>query len=167
MRTMLISEKLDLKALGERVLNARLGPGKAEAAIDTLKRLNPHLDLDKLQPGTVVFVPDAPGFKPSASVSSEAEVFDDFRKLVTDGLAQAEAGLKAGIGRRADERKETAAGIKAARRIVANDPEVLKQLDLADEALARDKELDTEEVAEFEATAKAIAAAVEQLGKLV
>lgn len=166
LRTMIIREKTDLKALGERVLNARLASGKAEAAIETLRRLNPHANLDQLQPGTVLFVPDAPGFKASASVSGQADAFDDFRKLVADGLSQAEEALKTGMGRRADERNETAAGLKAARRIVANDQDILKQLDLAEESLARDKELDAKEASEFETTAKAIAAAVDQLGKL-
>ena len=167
LRTFIIREKTNLSALSGRVLDARFTGPKAEAAIETLRRLNPQADLDKLEPGTVLFVPDLPGFKAAATDSIPAEVIKDFRQLVDAGISEAQVALKTGLGSRADERAETIAAIKAARRIAINNPEVGKQLDFAEETLAREGQLDKREIEAFETTSKAIVEAMAQLDKLL
>lgn len=165
LRTFVITEKTDLKTLSGKLLDARFTGARADAAIEALKRLNPQVDFDKIGRGTVLFVPDAPGFRATSTDLIPAEVLDDFEKLVEDGLTTAQIELDTGNQSRADERKETFRAIEIAGRIVGNDPELVKLLSEASDTTSREEELDKEASTEFADVSAAIRKAVSQLAK--
>ena len=67
MRILVIKQDTDLQALSGRLLSAKLSGDQADSALEALQHLNPHADLKKLRIGTVLLVPEAPGFKASAT----------------------------------------------------------------------------------------------------
>ncbi|WP_456621081.1 MULTISPECIES: hypothetical protein [unclassified Bradyrhizobium] len=72
MRTFIVGDETKLKTVSEKLLHANLSNVRSEAALKALQEANPHADLNKLAPGTILFVPDTPGFKVSTT-SSAAE----------------------------------------------------------------------------------------------
>jgi hypothetical protein len=70
MRTFIVGEDTKLQSVSDKLLLANLSNVRREAALKALQRLNPHADLNGLTPGTVLFVPDTPGFKVTASDSA-------------------------------------------------------------------------------------------------
>src|SRR4051812_37488086 len=113
MRTIVIKGDTTLQDLSKRLLDQRLGAQKAEAALAELKALNPHVDLEKLAPGTLLFVPNAPGFTSSSTDSPTAEPQDDFLKLLQGALRVAAADLEAGLVARAKERADVSTALRS------------------------------------------------------
>jgi hypothetical protein len=169
LRTFVVKEKMDLQTLRGHLLDARFRGDQADVSLDVLKQLNPHADLAKLTPGTVLLVPDAPGFKPSASASVSAKPFDEFQKSAASALDEAIGKLKAGNEVRAAERAAVSAFVKGAvfRRIVADNEGVRKQAEEALETIAEQEKLDSQATENFEAASRSAMAALAQLGKLI
>lgn len=142
MRMLVIKQETDLQALSTRLLSARLSSGKAESAIESLRALNPHLDLQKLAAGTVLLVPDTPSFKASASSSVAADVFDGFEQLVRSGLDAAAAKLKAGNEARAAQHADVAAVLKTStvKRVIESDAELKQQLEAETKTFKEDQQ---------------------------
>src|SRR5687767_876938 len=113
MRTLVVKKTSDLQALSSELLASGLAAAKSRAAIESLQALNPHVDLNKLAPGAVLLVPDAPGFKRSASKSVGGETLDDFEKIVKSALDASAVRLKQGQTRRDAERAELVAALKS------------------------------------------------------
>lgn len=169
LRTFVVTESMDQQALSSRLLDGRFRGGQSDAALDALKRANPHADLTKLKPGTVLFVPDGPVFKANATASVSAAFFDDFQKQVSDALNEATANLKSGIEARAADRAGVAAFLKSAafRRILASDEVVKQQADEALGALGDEEEQDKRSAETFDTATRSVAAALAQLGKTI
>ena len=45
------------------LLVSGLSANRSGSALESLRRLNPHVDLARLKPGMVLLVPDAPDFR--------------------------------------------------------------------------------------------------------
>ena len=168
LRPLIIKKDTDLKSLASAVLDARF-KGSQVAALAQLEAVNPHVDPNKISAGTVVLVPDTPGFKAAAASSIQSQPFGDFSTMVAGALGAAAESMKTGNAARAAERAGVAAAVKSAafKRLTANDPDVVKQ---AEEALkAADKEAADDKQAEatLAAVSKAGLAALEQLAKIV
>jgi hypothetical protein len=132
-----IKQETDLQALGASLLSAKASDTQAAAAMNDFRTLNPHVaDLKTLKPGTVVLVPDAPQFKPSASDPVTADPVDEFQKLVRASLTGAARRVTAANAARADERTELAnvQKLSAVKKAIESDPELRGQL--ADAAAA-------------------------------
>ncbi len=169
MRILVIKQDTDLQALSGRLLSAKLSGDQADSALEALQHLNPHADLKKLRIGTVLLVPEAPGFKASATDAVADETFVGFQRLVRGALSSAADNLKAGNAERASERDEFAAVVKraAVKRMIDSDAELKQQV--ADAAKAhKDEEQQAEQAEQNLATAsKAALAKLTELGKLL
>lgn len=159
----------NLQSLRGTLLDARLRGESAEAAVKRLKSLNPHVDFEKLRAGTVLFVPDAPGFKVSAAASTQAGPIEEFRALVTSALKNAARDVKSGTAARAAERGDVATVLKSAafKRIADTDKDLAQQQDEAQKAMADEEAKDGEAEKTFATMSKAALAALSQIGKLV
>jgi hypothetical protein len=135
-RIVVITENTKLDALGSTLLNGRLSDAQASSALESLQAMNPHVDLRNVAAGTVLLVPDAPGFKASATEPVAADAIGDFRKILLDNLNAAAGRMKAGNAARAEERAAVAGVQKTAafKRIVERDPQLRQEMEDASNA---------------------------------
>jgi hypothetical protein len=168
-RIFIVKKDTDLQSLSTTLLDARFRSTQADAAIEQLRALNPHADLESLKSGTVLLVPDSPGFKLSATALPEATPLDDFRTLVTRGLRDAASRMSRANAARADERAEVADVLKSAvfKRIVGNDKDLAQQADDARKALASEESDDKQAEETLAVASRAALAAFVRIGKLV
>jgi hypothetical protein len=168
-RTFVVKTDMDIKSLSGSLLDARFSGAQAEAALQQLKLFNPHADLAKLRAGTVLFVPDTPGFKATAGTTTQTTPLQDFGALLAGALGDAARSTKAGNAARAAERADVAAILKSAafKRIVGTDKDLAKQADDAQKAIASEEADDKQAEETVAAMSKAAAAALAGIGKLV
>ena len=142
MRMIVIKEAATADALGERVLSASLSAAKRDAALEQLKKLNPHADLDNLKEDTVLFVPDDPAFKVSETESVFDDVFAGFERLMKSSLEAVSDKAKASAEARAAETEELTSTLKSAafKRVAESDAELQKEADAAVLLLKKQKE---------------------------
>lgn len=143
-------------------LSSRLG---SAAAINLLKALNPHLDLDRMEPGTVLLVPD--GIDDADSVAG----------AVFDGLAgDVKAGLKAATARVQDTRaksellqKDVSSILKSAafKRALDGDSELKKQADAAETRFQTNQAASKQTEESLSALEKLVNEELAVLGKLL
>lgn len=118
----------------------------ASGGMARLQALNPHLDLQRLTPGSVLIWPAESADEDSQSVSGN--VFDSFAADVRAGLRAATARVRGGLARQEDQRKEAAAVFRSAafKRAIETDAELRQQATAADNRAkllqARAKEID-------------------------
>lgn len=169
LRTFVVKQDTNFKALSGTLLDARFGGAQADAAAAQLRVLNPHADLDKLKAGTVIFVPDLPQFKPSAATSTQASLVDDFRKLVSEALQSTAEKVKLANAERAKERGSVGAVLKSAalKKIIGSDKDVAQQVDGAQKAMADEEKQDSQTEEALAAMSKAALEALAQMSKLV
>jgi hypothetical protein len=126
MPVVVVGTEKTFTALRPRLFEGKVSSRQAADVKAALKEANPHVNLDKLTPGTVLSVPDAPGvhLRPGLSL-------DEPTKGAVEGAA--------GVGRLAlDELVQTAARGESEAR--AERKRVLKSLDQAGEAVTRTRE---------------------------
>jgi hypothetical protein len=169
LRTFTVKQDTNIKTLSGTLLDARFGGAQAEAATAQLRALNPHADFDKLKAGTVIFIPDLPQFKPSVATSTQANLADDFRKLVSEALDTSTQQMKLATADRAAERADVAAILKSAalREIIGSDKDASVQVDAAQKAIADEEKQDKQNDEAFAAMSKAALETLAQLSKIV
>jgi hypothetical protein len=142
MRILVTDKSTTVSALRDQVLNKKLDTGQADSAMATLQKLNPHVDLAKLTPGTVLFVPDAPDFQPTATASTFDDVLQDFQRLVKSALDTANARAKAADDAVSDETADVTRTFKSAafKRVLAQDADLQNAVDDANAALKSEKQ---------------------------
>lgn len=137
MRVILLKQASDLQALTTRLIGRRPA-GSSSATLDHLKALNPHVDFNRIEPGTVLLLPDTPDIRADDkdSHSPDGDAFDDLVRHVDNGFQAVAARVaKAGDDLSADHGAIAAAAKTAAfKRLVNSDPLLKKQLDEAGEA---------------------------------
>ena len=167
-RTVIVKTDTTLRALGPTLLDARFRGDQVDAALDRLKALNPHADPEKIAAGTVLFVPDTPAFKASASTSPQAQPLDDFRAMLTTALTDSAARLKSANAARAAERADLTTVLKGAafKRASGDDADVVKQVSDTQKALATEETEDKQAEEALAAMSKAGLAALAQVTKI-
>lgn len=144
-------------------LAARLA---AHGGLTRLQALNPHLDLQRITPGSVLVWPSDAGGDEGTPVA--ASVFDDFAADVRAGLNSAATRVRGGLAQQEDQRKEAAAVFRSAafKRVLETDAELRAQATAADgraKALqARGKEIE----GALAALDRSAEAGLEALGRL-
>jgi hypothetical protein len=131
MRVILVNTRADVAALDSK-LGVRTG-----RTLETLEKLNPHVDFTKVEPGTVILVPDNPagpgdtGDKDDRSI--QAKAFADLRVEVAGALDASSARVRRGYDVLAEEAKEVTATLKSApiKRAIEADQELKVQVDAA------------------------------------
>jgi hypothetical protein len=167
-RTVIVKTDTTLRALGPTLLDARFRGDQVEAALDRLKALNPHADPERIPAGTVLFVPDSPAFKASASTSPQAAPIEEFRVMLTGALTDAASRLKAANAVRAAERADLSTVVRSAafKRAAGDDRDVLQQVSDAQKALATEETEDKQAEESLAGMSKAALAALAQLTKV-
>lgn len=117
MRMLVLKQGQDLQTLTSRLGGA--------VALNRLKQLNPHLDLDRLEPGTVLLVPE--GVDDADSVAGA--VFDGLASDVKAGLKAAKTRVQGTSAKNEALRKDVAAILKSAafKRALEGDDDLKKQ----------------------------------------
>jgi hypothetical protein len=167
-RTFTVRNETTLQALGATLLDARFGDAQADAALERVKALNPHVDFQKIAPGTVLFVPDAPGLKATAGTAPQSAPLDDFRALLSGALGDAASRLKEGNTARAAGRADLSAALKSAafKRVTGEDSDIAKQVSEAQDAMASEERADKQAEENLATVSKAALAALTQLRKV-
>lgn len=168
LRTFVVKSDTNLQSLGTTLLDARFRGAQADAALERLKALNPHADPNRIPAGTVLFVPDSPGFKASASTPTQSAPLDDFRALLSAALSDAADGMKAANAARAGERADVAAVFKSAafKRIAGDDRDLAQQVSDAQKSMATEESDDKQAEEALATISKAALAALTQIGKV-
>lgn len=103
------------------------------ALFSELQKMNPHVDFTKVEPGTVLIVPDQPEFKDAADGALEADSFDALRDHLLSLVDAATTRVHAGFAALDQQRVDVTAVLKAAavKRTVAADAELKTQVEAA------------------------------------
>ena len=137
MRMIVIDKTTDLQALTTRLLGAQAGAG---TSLDALKRLNPHVEFNKLGAGTVLLVPDLPGLRDDRAASVGGAPFDTFSQQLRADFDAAGTRVQAGHAARLTDQKELVALFRGAalKRAFEADPELKAQADAAAQVFKQD-----------------------------
>ncbi len=135
MRVILIKQASDLQALTTRLVGKKPG---SSATLDRVKALNPHVDFNRIEAGTVLLLPDASDIKADDkdSRSLAGDAFDDIVRHAEEGLKATAGRVRKAADELAADRAAIAAVIKTAavKRLIESDPLLKKQLEDAGEA---------------------------------
>jgi hypothetical protein len=101
-------------------------PALAAAAMDKLKRLNPHLDFDRIPQGAVILLPEDPSLDASAGFAASGDAFTNLSADLTRALDTSSAQIKTRLAENATAQKTLVATLKVAAvaRQIADDPEL-------------------------------------------
>lgn len=77
----------NVDALADTVLRKRTAVATRAAAIDAIRAANPGLDLDRIDPGTVVLLPDVTGVRPVTAGEPVHDTAGDLVDRVKEGIA--------------------------------------------------------------------------------
>jgi hypothetical protein len=123
MRVLVINSRSDVQSLKAR---------------PEIEKLNPHVDFKKIEPGTVLLLPDPPAATGTAGTATEGksiqgQVFDDLQSEVTKAVEASGARVRRGYEALTEEAKEVNAVLKTAavKRLVDADPDLKQQADAA------------------------------------
>lgn len=139
MRMIVIKQGTDLATLSARLLAGGTGN---EGALQSLQRLNPHVDFRAIEAGTVLLVPDLPGLRAGESTSISGEAFAAFQQQVSGAVEAAVARVRSGYEALAAQRQDVTAVLKSAavRRVIEADPDLKSQLDAATQVFKQDQQ---------------------------
>ena len=127
MRLVVILQTTDLQGLARKLFTG----ATSTVALERVKRLNPHADLQHVAPGTVLLWPDLPVPEGAASSAIGDDLFDGFSKDVASGLEAVAKNLRAGAASRAADRGAVEGVLKldGVKRTIEADAALKKQVD--------------------------------------
>ena len=140
----IVVNKENLEAFS-KLMGDKIGSG---SALEQLKNLNPHVDFKKIEPGTVLLIPDGPRFRNVESVSITGDAFNALSEQMLASVDASASRLRAGFDALLTEQKEVVGVLKtpAVKQAIEADPDLKPQIDAAtlvfkqDEQLAKDAE---------------------------
>lgn len=165
MRIIVIKQATDLQALGARFAG---NASARESGLEQLQRLNPHVDFRRIEPGTVLLVPDA-GVKKGESISVGGQAFEAFREQVQSSLGAAAVQVRQGHQVLADQRQAFSALTKTAavKRLLDADPDLKPQLAAATAVFKKDQQDAKDAEALLKDLQEGALAELDALGKLL
>lgn len=139
MRMIVTDKKTSLRTLGIRLLDDE---ADRVSALEQLKTVNPHVDFKKIEPGTVLLIPDTPGFRDAESASVTGDAFDALREQIVVSVAAAASRLRGGYEALRAEQKEVAVVLKSAavKRAIETDADLKPQIDAATQVFKQDQQ---------------------------
>jgi hypothetical protein len=136
MRVIVVNSRADAQTVASRLAKERVG-----RPADELEKLNPHVDFTRIEPGTVILVPDRinpagageAGEETDKDRSIQGRAFDDLRQQAINALEGESARVRRGYDALAAESKEITALFKSAqvKRAMESDPELKSQVEAA------------------------------------
>lgn len=113
-RLFVVGDERSLDDLQSSLFKSRLSARVRKEAVEALRRANPGLDLDHVDRGTVVFVPDTEAVRPKVSDSPAGDAADERVAALAEALDALMRGAEDGEKARREEGDE-------ARRVLDND----------------------------------------------
>ena len=143
MRVIVVNEE-NLEAFS-KLLGDKIGSG---SALEQLKNLNPHVDLKKIEPGTVLLIPDGPRFRNVESVSVTGAAFNALSEQMLASVDASASRLRAGFDALLTEQKEVVGVLQLdpVQQAIKAESQLASQIDAAtlvfkqDDKLAKDAE---------------------------
>jgi hypothetical protein len=157
MRMFVLKQGQDLQTLSSRLGGA--------VTINRLKLLNPHLNLDRLEPGAVLLVPD----DVDDTESVAGAVFDGLAGDLKAGLKAATARVQGTRARRELLQKDVSSILKSAafKRALDGDAELKRQADAAETRFQADQATGQQTEESLSALEQLVNEELAVLGKLV
>ena len=157
MPVIVVGTEKNFAALRPRLISGRVSTAAVSEISAAVRAANPHADLDKLQPGTILTVPDD---LPHVSVRGDVS-FDDTTRGAIEGLTNAGATAleELAAAARTLESEGTAERKLLAKSLTGNEIIVATR---KDKALAADVKATQQAIADEDAKAKQRAAALKQ-----
>ncbi len=120
----------------------QLLPNLPRSQLEQLQQFNPHVDLQKVAPGTVVLVPDAPAFSGIAGTSVAGDPFGELRAQILASVDAVVSRVSASYRALLAEEATTQAALNLpiVKRASATDSEVARQLELATQTFEQDRQ---------------------------
>ena len=172
MRLIVIEQASDWTAVSATLLK-KPASGKAGAASDAtleqVKRLNPHVDFQRLEAGTVLLLPDSPELSAKDSQVLADNAFEDFVAHAGEGLQAVAQRMRLGAEALAADRSAVTAVLKiaAVKRQIESDPLLQKQLDEASGEFTDAQKQAQDAVSQVEAMQKEMNAELDALRKML
>ncbi|MEK1888224.1 MAG: hypothetical protein AAAB35_11765 [Phyllobacterium sp.] len=169
MRTFVVKSGQTLKDIGAELIDARVSKTQADAALKSIRALNPNIGTGKLSAGTVVIVPAGPGIRIGPTTAAK----DDPAGILTAEFERAARetrdGVLASMKTRADERTEISAALKsdAFKRALEADKDLGVKAELAKKALSENEAADKQAAGLFDGLLSDARGALEKLDKLL
>ena len=169
MRTIITKSGQTLKDIGAELIDARASKTQADAALKSIRALNPSIGTGRLKAGTVIVVPAAPGIK----IGSTKAAKDDPSGIVTAEFERAaretRASVLAGIKAQETGRTEILAAFKsdAFKRALEADKTLGAKAELAKKTLSEDEATDKQLAGSFDGLLSDARAALGKLDKLL
>lgn len=167
MRMIVVDTKTSLKEVSASLVGEGASAKEAKSSLENLERLNPHVDVKKIPPGTVLLLPDVPRAGETTSVSVQGAAFTALRDQLSASVEAARARVRAGYEAQAAQRDEVTAVLKlaAVKRAIDSDQDLKGQVDQSAEVFKQDqgqakasdellKSMQAEASAELDALAK-------------
>lgn len=147
-------------------LTSAAGTGRDTVSIERLTVLNPHLDLHRLEPGTVVLLPDAAS---DQGESVTGAVFDSLADDVRRGLTSASERVRNGLAEAEASRKEVTSALKTAafRKALDGNSELTAQVAQVDARFKADQSQAKQAMESLSALEEMVSAELERLGNLL
>ena len=166
MRTIVIKQNTDLRALSTMLMQPSAAGPQAELALNQVQALNPHVDIKALRPGAVLLIPDLPTINPAGTQPVASAAVEDLRQIIHDSLEGALERFKAGNAAAAADRTAIANVIKVAafRRLTDSDPGLKQQVADATQTFKDEQKQDD---ADEKAVTDAVKAAERKLDELL
>ena len=152
MAVLVVGSEKNFAAVRARVATGTVSGAAAKRIAEAFRMANPGVDLDKLQPGTILVVPDLPELKARGNITLD----DGVMKAADFALANATEALDGLVETAARQRRE--AGVERRRIAKAMDagevreiadriPGLLEDLEMARRALEADEAVEKEHAA--------------------
>ena len=132
MPVIIVGDEKNLTALRSRLFEGPVSPAARREVTDAIRDANPHVDLEALERGTILTVPDLPKVRVRGDVS-----FDDVSKGAVASVAdQSRAGLEALVAAGREANRD--AGVQRRRAAKLLDSTEVTAAARKDDALAAD-----------------------------
>jgi hypothetical protein len=121
-------------------LRTRLGRTGATQTLDDIARLNPHVDLRAIEPGTVLLVPDAPNTATDDTTPVQGPPFEELRDQIMGAIEATNSRVRAGYESLAAQAREATTVLKSAaiKRAIEVEPALKAQLDASSAVFKQD-----------------------------
>lgn len=146
----------------------RAAPGPlTEATLAQIRTLNPHVDLLKMDAGTVLLLPDSPELDGADSRMLADEAFQSFATHVNDGLQDVAQRARTSAEARNADRTDVSSLLKiaAVKRQIDSDALLKKQFDAAQDESATVQKQTQEDIRQLEKMQKDTSVELKALGK--
>lgn len=168
-----IKQAADLKALGALLLKQPAGGKRAKrelgpATLEQLKTLNPHVDFQQVEAGTVLLLPDLPELHGAAERFAGGASFEDFANEVDAGMRAVGERIRAGVEAMAADQAALQEALAAPpiQRLIASDRLLASQLEATRKTFELEQEQARDAAQQIETMRAELAQELTALGRM-